>query len=55
LGLGSKAELIGQLGIPTKKHHHEVAGAGKHELGMKFAELIEAADNVASVQRQRQR
>ena len=38
--------LMGQLGIPTEKHHHEVAGAGQHELGMKFAELIEAADNV---------
>ena len=32
--------------IPTEKHHHEVAGAGQHELGMKFAQLIEAADNV---------
>ena len=38
--------LMGQLGIPMEKHHHEVAGAGQHELGMKFAELIEAADNV---------
>ena len=38
--------LMGQLGIPTEKHHHEVAGAGQHELGMKFAELIQAADNV---------
>merc|ERR1711939_101531 len=38
--------LMGQLGIPTEKHHHEVADAGQHELGMKFAELIQAADNV---------
>ncbi len=38
--------LMGQLGIPIEKHHHEVAGAGQHELGMKFAELIQAADNV---------
>ncbi|WP_392345352.1 type I glutamate--ammonia ligase [Parasynechococcus sp.] len=38
--------LMGQLGIPTEKHHHEVAAAGQHELGMKFAELIQAADNV---------
>ncbi len=38
--------LMGKLGIPIEKHHHEVAGAGQHELGMKFAELIQAADNV---------
>ena len=37
---------MGALGIPIEKHHHEVAGAGQHELGMKFAELINAADNV---------
>ena len=38
--------LMGELGIPIEKHHHEVAGAGQHELGMKFAPLINAADNV---------
>ncbi|BEV36351.1 type I glutamate--ammonia ligase [Synechococcus sp. M16CYN] len=38
--------LMAQLGIPIEKHHHEVAGASQHELGMKFAQLIEAADNV---------
>ena len=38
--------LMGELGIPIEKHHHEVAGPGQHELGMKFASLIEAADNV---------
>jgi len=37
---------MGALGVPIEKHHHEVAGAGQHELGMKFAELIQAADNV---------
>ncbi|MAR05690.1 MAG: type I glutamate--ammonia ligase [Cyanobium sp. NAT70] len=37
---------MGSLGVPIEKHHHEVAGAGQHELGMKFAQLIEAADNV---------
>ena len=37
---------MGELGIPTEKHHHEVAGAGQHELGMKFDSLINAADNV---------
>jgi glutamine synthetase len=38
--------LMAELGIPIEKHHHEVAGAGQHELGIKFAELIQAADNV---------
>jgi glutamine synthetase len=37
---------MGQLGVPIEKHHHEVAAAGQQELGMKFAELISAADNV---------
>ena len=37
--------MMAQLGIPIEKHHHEVAGAGQHELGMRFAELIQAADN----------
>lgn len=37
---------LGQLGVPIEKHHHEVAAAGQQELGMKFAELISAADNV---------
>ncbi len=37
---------MGQLGVPMEKHHHEVAAAGQQELGMKFAELISAADNV---------
>ncbi|MFZ9534717.1 MAG: glutamine synthetase beta-grasp domain-containing protein, partial [Vulcanococcus sp.] len=36
---------MGSLGVPIEKHHHEVATA-QHELGMKFAELISAADNV---------
>ena len=36
---------MANLGIPIEKHHHEVATA-QHELGMKFADLISAADNV---------
>ncbi|WP_115015280.1 type I glutamate--ammonia ligase [Synechococcus sp. UW140] len=36
---------MGSLGVPIEKQHHEVATA-QHELGMKFAELIQAADNV---------
>ena len=38
--------LMKQLGISVEKHHHEVAAASQHELGMRFAELIQAADNV---------
>ena len=38
--------MMAQLGIKTEKHHHEVAGAGQHELGMVYEELIQAADNV---------
>jgi glutamine synthetase len=37
--------LMGSLGVPIEKQHHEVATA-QHELGIKFAELISAADNV---------
>ncbi len=37
---------LAQLGVPIEKHHHEVAAAGQQELGIKFAELINAADNV---------
>ena len=36
---------MGSLGVPIEKQHHEVATA-QHELGIKFAELIQAADNV---------
>nr|YP_009530506.1 glutamine synthetase, glutamate--ammonia ligase [Paulinella micropora]AXY63195.1 glutamine synthetase, glutamate--ammonia ligase [Paulinella micropora] len=36
---------MGSLGVPIEKQHHEVATA-QHELGIKFAELIAAADNV---------
>jgi glutamine synthetase len=36
---------MGQLGVPIEKQHHEVATA-QHELGIRFAELINAADNV---------
>ena len=33
-------------GVPIEKHHHEVATGGQNELGIKFATLIEAADNL---------
>ncbi|MCP9916160.1 type I glutamate--ammonia ligase [Cyanobium sp. ATX 6F1] len=37
---------LAQLGVPIEKHHHEVAAAGQQELGIRFAELLSAADNV---------
>ncbi len=37
---------IGNCDVPIEKHHHEVATAGQCELGMKFSDLISAADNV---------
>lgn len=35
-----------QVGIPMEVHHHEVATAGQCEIGMKFDELINKADQV---------
>ena len=35
-----------RMGMKVDKHHHEVAGSGQHELGMKFGTLIDTADNV---------
>jgi glutamine synthetase len=37
--------VMGEMGLPIEKHHHEVASS-QHELGMKFASLLEAADNI---------
>ncbi|MEM9154317.1 MAG: type I glutamate--ammonia ligase [Cyanobacteria bacterium P01_F01_bin.33] len=37
---------MGKLGVPIEKHHHEVATGGQAELGFRFGELIEAADNL---------
>lgn len=37
---------MAKCGVPIEKHHHEVATAGQCELGMRFASLISAADNV---------
>ena len=42
---GEMLAAMGAMGVPIEKHHHEVA-SGQHELGMKFAPLIKAADNV---------
>ncbi len=35
--------LISQMGVEVEKHHHEVAAA-QHELGIKFAPLVQSAD-----------
>ncbi|KZM47879.1 type I glutamate--ammonia ligase [Labrenzia sp. OB1] len=37
--------VMGEMGVPTEKHHHEVAAA-QHELGMKFDHLTRCADNM---------
>ena len=38
-------QVLVELGLDMEKHHHEVAPA-QHELGMKFDQLIETADNM---------
>ncbi|EME70295.1 glutamine synthetase [Paramagnetospirillum caucaseum] len=35
--------VMGEMGLPIEKHHHEVASS-QHELGIKFGGLVEAAD-----------
>ncbi len=37
--------VMGEMGVPVEKHHHEVAPA-QHELGMLFGTLVETADNL---------
>ena len=37
--------IMDELGLQPEKHHHEVAPA-QHELGMKFATLLEMGDNM---------
>ncbi|WP_209017089.1 type I glutamate--ammonia ligase [Roseibium aggregatum] len=37
--------VMGEMGVPTEKHHHEVAAA-QHELGMKFDKLTVCADHM---------
>ncbi len=37
--------LMAEMGVTTEKHHHEV-GSAQHELGMKFAPIINSADQV---------
>ena len=37
---------MGKCGVPIEKHHHEVASGGQCELGIKFSNLVQAADYV---------
>ncbi|PWR23878.1 type I glutamate--ammonia ligase [Zavarzinia compransoris] len=42
---GEMLSVMGEMGLPIEKHHHEVA-ASQHELGIKFATLVRAADYI---------
>src|SRR5690606_24024168 len=42
---GEMLEALAAMGVTVEKHHHEVASA-QHELGIKFAPIIKAADAV---------
>lgn len=47
-GADMRAEMLtvmGEMGLPIEKHHHEVA-TSQHELGCKFDKLINAADQM---------
>ncbi len=47
-GADMRAEMLtvmGEMGLPIEKHHHEVATA-QHELGCKFDKLLNAADQM---------
>ena len=37
--------VMSDMGVTTEKHHHEV-GAAQHELGIKYAPMIQSADHV---------
>jgi len=37
--------VMGEMGVQIEKHHHEVAAA-QHELGIKFAPIVTAADHL---------
>jgi glutamine synthetase len=37
--------IMADMGVTVEKHHHEV-GAAQHELGIKYAPIIESADQV---------
>ncbi|HLO75479.1 MAG TPA: type I glutamate--ammonia ligase [Magnetospirillum sp.] len=37
--------VMGEMGLPIEKHHHEVASS-QHELGCKFLTMVKAADSM---------
>jgi len=42
---GEMLTLMADMGVTTEKHHHEV-GSAQHELGIKYAPMVESADQV---------
>src|SRR3546814_1561293 len=42
---GEMLKIMGEMGLAIEKHHHEVAPS-QHELGVKFAALVQAADGM---------
>ncbi len=42
---GEMLKVMGEMGLSVEKHHHEVAPS-QHELGIKFAPLVQAADGM---------
>ncbi len=47
-GIDMRAEMLtvmGEMGLPVEKHHHEVASA-QHELGCRFEKILTAADQM---------
>jgi glutamine synthetase len=42
---GEMLAAMAEMGVTVEKHHHEVASA-QHELGIKFAPMIQSADQV---------
>src|SRR3546814_3301276 len=42
---GEMLKIMGEMGLAIEKHHNEVAPS-QHELGVKFAALVQAADGM---------
>lgn len=41
--------MLDEVGVGLKYHHHEVGGAGQHEIEIKFASLLKVADQTMLV------
>lgn len=41
--------MLSEVGVGLKYHHHEVGGAGQHEIEIKFAPLLKVADQTMLV------